>query len=531
MFSVAQNSFQRLPLWFKVLLIGLLVLSLGLRFVNLGHKVYWHDEVYTSLYVTAHTRKELADREFTRKVIPAKQLLQYQQINPQRSLGDVVHVLGVEDTKHPPIYYLLLWAWMQVWGNAPAVTRSFSAVMSLLTLPCWYWFCRELFAETAESKLAMTVAGLAGVLTATSPLYFAYAQEAREYSLWVIEILGSSALLLRAMRLPTLPNWGLYTLSVCLSIYTFPLSGLVTIAHGVYVLLLERFRLSKIVMGYGIAATIGFLSFVPWIIYALSNYEMLHGSTAWIEQSLPLLAMLQHWALNAARIFLDFDWKTEQGWAYLVFLPIILLEAYALYYFCRRTPAKVYLFVLTLVGVMSLSMLLPDFIKGGQRSIITRYLFPIYLGIQLAVAYLAVSHIQAHRTLNAKLWQVGMGALLTLSVVSCGVQVQADTWWHKWNSYYHPAIARTLNPTDRPLLISDPYGVNAANIVSLSYLVDPKVKFLLIPEVGMQPQVVDIPQGYSDVFLLNLPEGYRQQFQQKHNVELVSVQPDLWKVK
>ncbi|MCA1991586.1 MAG: hypothetical protein LDL41_05995 [Coleofasciculus sp. S288] len=66
---------------------------------------------------------------------------------------------------------------------------------------------------------------------------------------------------------------------------------------------------------------------------------------------------------------------------------------YSFVFLCRKAPAQVWLFIVTLVGVNALALMLPDLIVGGQRSGTHRYLIPCYLGIQLAVAYLLATKL------------------------------------------------------------------------------------------------------------------------------------------
>lgn len=80
----------------------LLVLGIGFRFVNLGQKVYWHDEVYTSLRAAGWTRLEIDQEIFQNQIIPAPQLQKFQQLKPGSTATDTLHSLVVEDPQHPP---------------------------------------------------------------------------------------------------------------------------------------------------------------------------------------------------------------------------------------------------------------------------------------------------------------------------------------------------------------------------------------------------------------------------------------------
>ena len=110
--------------------------------------------------------------------------------------------------------------------------RSLSAFISLLAFPSMYWLCLELFG----SSLA---AGIGVMLIAISPFHLIFAQEVRMYVLWTVTILLSGASLLRAIRLKRKRDWGIYAASLTLSLYTFPLSILVAMGHGIYVAIIE----------------------------------------------------------------------------------------------------------------------------------------------------------------------------------------------------------------------------------------------------------------------------------------------------
>src|SRR5207248_4961479 len=93
--------------------------------------------------------------------------------------------------------------------------------------PGLYWLCRELFGCSRTAWMAVA-------LLAVSPFHVLYAQEAREYSLWTVAILLSSAALLRAARLQTRRTWWAYAASVALGLYSHTLFVLVAGAHGAY---------------------------------------------------------------------------------------------------------------------------------------------------------------------------------------------------------------------------------------------------------------------------------------------------------
>lgn len=520
----------------KLFCIVLLMVGLLFRAVNIDRKVYWHDEAYTSLEITAHTRSELVANLFTGQTVGVDELQRYQHLDPNRGLDAVVFALGHEDPQHPPLYYILSHLWERLWGDADPVnvTRSLSVIFSLLVFPAAYWLCLELFESSLTGWVAIA-------LLAISPLHVLYAQEAREYSLWTALVLFSSAAFLQAMRRSNWRTWSLYGLTLILSFYTALFSGLVALANAVYVVLNNRsyslslagFRLEKRAIAYGVISALAIAAFSPWIYFLVVSSAALKASTSWITVSLPFVIVLKMWFINLTRIFVDVDlnpFDAHHPFVYLALTPVLLLELYSLYFLCRTTPKRVWAFILTLLTIPILAMALPDLISGGQRSTVTRYLLPCFLGLELAIAHLLTTQMLSRNISRRCAGKFLAIAAVLVGIISCTLSSQSDTWWNKVVSYHHPQIARILNASDRPLLISDAYGINPVNIVSLSYLVNDRVKFLLLPEVSVVPQIPNIPSGFEPLFLLNLPDFYRDKFAQTFNTTFVPVVEDeLWK--
>jgi uncharacterized membrane protein len=175
--------------WLRFLIIVVLVLGIFFRFANLGKKVYWIDESYTSLRMSGYTESELIQQVADGQVRNIKDLQKYQRINSEKTVVDTVKGLALEEPQITPLYFVATRFWVQLFGDSVAVTRSMSAVFSLLALPCMYWLCLELFESSLTAWLAVS-------LLAVSPFQIVYAQEARPYSLFVLMILLSGAALL-----------------------------------------------------------------------------------------------------------------------------------------------------------------------------------------------------------------------------------------------------------------------------------------------------------------------------------------------
>ncbi len=511
---------------FRLLLAILLVIGILFRFIHLDRKVYSHDEVHTSLRISGYNSQEAMAELFAGEIIAPEDVFKFQSPRPNTTLQETTEVLK-KHPEHPPLYYLMARFWMLLFGSSVSVIRSLSALISLLVFPSLYWLCKELF-QSAK------VPGLAIALLAISPFHVLYAQEARQYSLWTATILLSSASLLRAIRLQkpptnsriTILNWALYAINLTLSFYSSLFSVLVALAHLIYVVVLHKFRPTKTVINFLLAATIAVLIFSPWISAIATNFSQMQSQTEWLTAQTSLLTLLKSLELNFSSIFIDIHPEINHDLIPRFSLLLFAFIGYSIYFVFQTTPKRIWLFILSIIGVTALAIILPDLIFGGRRATAGRYFIPSYLGIQLAVAY-SLSQV---KFFNAKIRTTIIAVLIISGIISCSISSQANSWWNKVPNYYHPQIAAIINQAARPLLISDRYNINFGNLISLSYLLEPKVRLLLLP----QETLPNIPQQFKEVFLFNPSPQLRLELEsdRDYRLEIVPIKTDypFWKL-
>lgn len=554
---------KRLPAH-RLIILCLLLLVLGVvfRFTHLDRQVYWHDETYTSLRISGYSAIEVNQSLFNGDVVGIEDLQQYQRPNADRPVWDTVRSLAIEDAQHPPLYYVLVRLWTEALGTSVATIRSLSALIGVFIFPSMYWLCRELFAHpvvhharnqsnrsnrspqstsshsrsTPFSALGTWVASVAIALIAISPFQVLYAQEAREYGLWAVWILLSSAALLRALRLNRWQSWVLYGILTTLGLYTHPLMLFVAIGHGLYVLAMER-RFSRTLVAYLLSFFgIAFSLFFPW--FAITAASWSRTGATWTSIPLPLDVLLKTWGLHLNRAFLltigDYGFD---HWLTYVSLPLVLiLVIYAFYVLYRQTSARIWVFVFSLTGSVAVPLMLADLILGGQRSVSSRYLMPAYLGVQLAVAYLLATKLLSGDRVRRSMWQGIAAIVFAVGVAACVINAQSETAWTKGINYNMPTVARIINASPQPLVVSHSGNINFGSIFSLSYLVNPNTQFQLVDGSHNQEteNLPQIPPGFSDVFLLNPSDPFRQQLEQQQGTSTELVFNDthlyLWKM-
>ncbi|PIG91474.1 glycosyltransferase family 39 protein [Gloeocapsopsis sp. IPPAS B-1203] len=529
------NAYKTLPNYFKIFLISVLILGIFFRFSNLDKKVYWIDEVHTSVRVVGYRKTEFVDQVPSDRIINVRDLQVFQRLSPEKDWLDTINALA-GNAEHTPAYYAIARVAMQIFGSSITVTRGVAAVISLFVFPCIYWLCLELFTSPLVGAIAIA-------LVAVSPLHVLYAQEAREYSLLTVTTLLASIALLRANRQKTKSSWGIYALTVALGLYSHLIFILVCVAHGTYLLVQARFQITKNFIAYIIASLASLITLIPWIILYFINASSIGE---WTARTIGVDTLIKRWLLNFNALFFDikfgynkvrffdiengndiFQFSFSEPLLYLIPL-VIVLVLYSFYVLCRNTPLSCWLFIWTLVIIPASSLLIPDLVSGGQRSSIARYLFPSYLGIQLAVAYLFANRFTtSFQHWQQKAWRLILVIVLSGGILSCIIINQAETWWNKYSSYYNPEVANIINQTNQPLVISSQKRVS--RITSLSYELDTKVSILLVSETEIS---TDISQ-FSDIFLFRPEADLLAALEQSPNYNLEIIHPigQLWRIR
>lgn len=489
--------------WFLFFIITTLLLGIFFRFSNLEGKVYWNDEAYSLLRLSGHTESELVQQRFNGQTFRPSDLKQYQQLNPDKTVADTVRSQAVENTQHPPLYYILAWYWTHWFGDSIGVLRGLSAFLSLLVFPALYWLCWELFQSA-------TVGWVAVALMAVSPYHVIYAQEARQYSLWTVAILLSSAALLRSMRQRSLVNWAIYAVTLALGFYTFLLSIFVAAAHGVYVLVVTRFRWSKTLAAYLLASLGSILLFSPWLVVLVNNLSRVRKTTNWTaRETLEIVPRIKTIVSDLSHVFIDSAFNfcifapdnAVSGIRFESYLkyPVLLLVGVAFYSLCRKTPLRVWLLVVMLTGSVMAPFLTADLLSGGVRSTTPRYLFPSYLGVGIAVAFLLANQLRSSSLWQQRLWRTVTVGLISLGILSCVQLSQAPTWWNKYTDCCTPWIADVVNSGNKPLLINshNSEDTDVGHLLTLSQLLNENVRLQLVTDAV----TLKLPEPLGDVFL------------------------------
>lgn len=511
----------RLPQNYLIFVIGiLLILGIFFRFANINQKLFHGDECITTVRTAGFRHQEVNDLIPKDKVITPEEIKKFQRVEKSgKNLLNTIEVTAEMAPQHTPLYFVLTRVWVQIFGDSVVVMRSLSAIISLLVFPAIYWLCIELF----ESP---TVGWIAVALMTVSPVHIIQAQNSRPYSLWILTILLSSAAFLRAIRLNKKSNWLFYGITMTLSLYTFLFSLFVLIAHTIYIFIIQKFRKTTTLINYLLTSALVILSFTPWLFIIITNFKTASQMTGWTGKPATFLGLIEAWLKNLCNIFIFWHYEfqdklfiSEKTFTYFIGILLLVLLLYSFFVLYHRTPKKIWLFIITLTGVSALALVSADLIFGGRRSALGRYLFPSFLGIQLAFAYLLGNKITSSllNNIRLKVWQIITVIIISGGVLSSSLSSQTESW-NGLNDFIIQS-SRIINQAPKPVVISDDdiiFGVMPLNFRLASH-----VRLILISE-----SEIAIPDGFSDVFLWKPSAKLRSQFEEKQQLPLKAVSQD-----
>jgi mannosyltransferase len=185
---------------------------------------------------------------------------------------------------HPPLYYVLLHAWMAVFGESDLAVRSLSAVVSVLTLPFIWIIARQRRGRSA----AMWALAIAAVL----PFNTRYATEARMYALVMLLVVVGWWCLDRAVHSAQWRWVGGVGVVTSLLLYTHYWSMWLIAAAGIVVLTIALKGPPSVRSGAlrsSVAMVIGGITFLPWVPVLLD--QLAHTGTPWGDPQRPPMSL------------------------------------------------------------------------------------------------------------------------------------------------------------------------------------------------------------------------------------------------
>jgi uncharacterized membrane protein len=430
--------------------VGMMIIAIacgvGFRFYHLSVHGFGGDEGITALHVAGYASSDVRAALARPKPVPVSIVHQFRTV-AARGPADTIRVLATEDAQHPPAYYIAAQVWERLVGSGVVKLRVFTAALSLLLLPAVYWLCMELFGSKA-------IAWAGTAIVALSPLNVEYAQQAREYATWMVLTVAASAVLLRALKTDKLAWWVAYGAATAAGLYTDGLYTLVVLAHVLYVCGLVV-RGERRFLPFFTAVVCGMALATPWYVL-LVKQRILHIGpqspfqlAAYAVHKQDLMGVLYAWAVALAAPFVDLEAIDTRF--YLVVGAVIVLVLVAFVLLIRRTPFRVWWFLVTLGS----PLLILQIGNTGMTNM-PRYMIPTMLMLELLVGWLIGSLWTAASPRLRPFVLASSSALLVLMFVDCAVRGNASVWWtDPTDLYWQPitAIAEHIDASGKNTLV------------------------------------------------------------------------------
>ena len=189
----------------------------------------------------------------------------------------------------PPLYYLLLHGWMELFGTGSDAVRALSSLFSLACLPA-AWLAGRQVADRSTGWYAVLLVG-------SSPFVVRYSAETRMYSLILLMVLFGVAALHRALKEPTTRRLapvallsGLLLLTHYWALYLLAVVGVTLLALSV------RGKDARAARRCAAALAAGGLLFAPWLPSFV--FQARHTGTPWVRppKSSAVLDTLATWS-------------------------------------------------------------------------------------------------------------------------------------------------------------------------------------------------------------------------------------------
>jgi mannosyltransferase len=182
---------------------------------------------------------------------------------------------------HPPLYYWILHAWIELFGDGDRAVRSLSAGLGLVAIALVFLVGRRLAGPT--------LGVLAAAVLAVSPYGVRYSSEARMYELVVVLVLAGWLLLDATMRAPRAPLLGgLVVVSGALLLTHYWAMFLLAAVLAVLAAAWRRAEAAETrtaALRAAIALALGGVFLVPWL--SAMRYQSEHTGTPWAPPPRP----------------------------------------------------------------------------------------------------------------------------------------------------------------------------------------------------------------------------------------------------
>lgn len=230
-----------------LLVLSFLFIGAVLRFYKIDSQSLWFDELHS--------------------IVPT---------NPQNSFLSVVEY---SKSDQPPLYFILLYGWYQVFPYNEVSGKILSVIIGMLGIVAMYFTGKEV--NGTKTGLAVSF------LTACNYFHLYYSQELRFYGLLFLVSAVSFCTFLKFVKKPSLTNHLLFVLASIATLYTHYYGIVVALSEGLIyfiIAIVYKKQISFYVNGI-LCAIVVLFAFSPWLEILLKDNQI---SDFWITDPGPL---------------------------------------------------------------------------------------------------------------------------------------------------------------------------------------------------------------------------------------------------
>lgn len=189
------------------------------------------------------------------------------------SIGSII--IGKSLVTNPPLYFVCLRIWVELFGSSDTALRSLSVVFGILSIIVLYMLGYALF----DKKTAL----LCSFLSAVSLYHIEYSQEARPYPLFLLLSLLSMTAFVNVLKKGRKQDYILGVVTNVLMVYAHNYALFIISAQVIYLFLyLKNYRqkVKNLVMMYGFTG----IFCIPLFLFIFSGTNKIGTIISWINK-------------------------------------------------------------------------------------------------------------------------------------------------------------------------------------------------------------------------------------------------------
>jgi len=181
---------------------------------------------------------------------------------------------------HPPLYHILLWGWVRIFGASEVSLRMPSVIFGTATIWVLYLITKQIVPKKFSIfNFQFSIPEIVALFLATAPFHIYYSQEARMYSMTTFFAALSMYFFVKILNLkaqnskPNLKSKICYFLSTLCLIYSDYYGFLVLVAQIIGGLIIFRKNLNLYISKFLYLYIPIFLFYLPWLPFLISQFK------------------------------------------------------------------------------------------------------------------------------------------------------------------------------------------------------------------------------------------------------------------